>query len=216
MKNNKLKLVVAVIAVLPLLAWSNLAFAWEGTGTLCTGICPTTFDGTVIVPPTASPAAGPYTSAQSVILTTNDSLSIRYTTDGSTPTCSIGTVYSGAISVSSSQTITAISCYQDNHFSSVVPFAYIINISTTTNIPTTAGGGEGGNTTTTTTPTTTTTTTTPTTKIGDANRDNKIDKYDFALMMANWGKTGTNSCDFNNDGKVDKYDFALLMLNWNK
>jgi len=51
-------------------------------------------------------------------------------------------------------------------------------------------------------------------KKGDANGDNKVDKYDFALMMSNWDKTGTNPCDFNGDGKVDKYDFALLMLNW--
>ncbi|MFA6348358.1 MAG: dockerin type I domain-containing protein [Candidatus Paceibacterota bacterium] len=51
--------------------------------------------------------------------------------------------------------------------------------------------------------------------IGDINNDKKIDKYDFALMMANWGKTDTNVCDLNNDKKVDKYDFALLMSKWN-
>ena len=51
-------------------------------------------------------------------------------------------------------------------------------------------------------------------KSGDANGDSKVDKYDFSLMMANWGKTGTNACDFNSDGKVDKYDFALLMSKW--
>ena len=48
----------------------------------------------------------------------------------------------------------------------------------------------------------------------DLNGDNKVDKYDFSLMMANWGKIGSNNCDLNNDSKVDKYDFALLMLNW--
>ena len=51
-------------------------------------------------------------------------------------------------------------------------------------------------------------------KKGDINKDNKVDKYDFALMMANWGKKGVNDCDLNNDGVVDKYDFSLLMLNW--
>ncbi|MCX6789827.1 MAG: dockerin type I domain-containing protein [Candidatus Gribaldobacteria bacterium] len=55
---------------------------------------------------------------------------------------------------------------------------------------------------------------TSTTKIGDANGDNKVDKYDFSLMMANWGKTGSNACDLNNDSKVDKYDFSLLMTKW--
>lgn len=54
----------------------------------------------------------------------------------------------------------------------------------------------------------------PATKKGDANKDDKVDKYDFALIMANWGKTGTSDSDFNGDNKVDKYDFALLMSNW--
>jgi len=49
---------------------------------------------------------------------------------------------------------------------------------------------------------------------GDINGDNKVDKYDFALMMAAWGQTGSNGSDLNEDGKVDKYDFALLMLYW--
>ena len=55
----------------------------------------------------------------------------------------------------------------------------------------------------------------PTTIItGDINGDGKVDKYDFALMMANWGKIGANTSDLNNDGKVNKYDFAILMANW--
>jgi hypothetical protein len=50
---------------------------------------------------------------------------------------------------------------------------------------------------------------------GDINGDGKVDKYDFSLMMADWGKTGTNlRSDFNHDGKVDKYDFAILMAKW--
>lgn len=67
-----------------------------------------------------------------------------------------------------------------------------------------SGGGGGGG----------TTTITSTVKKGDANTDGKVDKYDFALMMSGWGKTGTSNSDFNSDGKVDKYDFALLMSNW--
>ncbi|PJA01759.1 hypothetical protein COX74_01020, partial [bacterium (Candidatus Gribaldobacteria) CG_4_10_14_0_2_um_filter_41_16] len=51
-------------------------------------------------------------------------------------------------------------------------------------------------------------------KKADINGDNKVDKYDFSLMMANWGKPGSNTCDLNNDNKVDKYDFALLMSKW--
>ena len=49
---------------------------------------------------------------------------------------------------------------------------------------------------------------------GDINGDSKVDKYDFALMMANWGKTGANTSDLNGNKKVDKYDFAILMANW--
>lgn len=74
------------------------------------------------------------------------------------------------------------------------------------------GGGGGGGATTTSTPQVAGVSIMK----GDANNDNKVDKYDFSLMMSNWGKTGTNVCDFNNDNKVDKYDFALLMLSWSK
>ena len=50
---------------------------------------------------------------------------------------------------------------------------------------------------------------------GDINDDGKVNKYDFALMMSEWGKTGLNiASDLNDDGKVDKYDFSLLMINW--
>ena len=50
---------------------------------------------------------------------------------------------------------------------------------------------------------------------GDVNDDGAVNKYDFALMMSDWGKTGLNiSSDLNNDGKVNKYDFSLLMVNW--
>ncbi|MCX6739361.1 MAG: dockerin type I domain-containing protein [Candidatus Parcubacteria bacterium] len=50
--------------------------------------------------------------------------------------------------------------------------------------------------------------------VGDMNNDAKVNKYDFALMMVNWGKTGTNVADLNNDAVVNKYDFALLMARW--
>ena len=51
---------------------------------------------------------------------------------------------------------------------------------------------------------------------GDFNSDKKVDELDLAMMMANWGTSGTSSFDLNNDKKVDKYDFALLILNWKK
>ena len=48
----------------------------------------------------------------------------------------------------------------------------------------------------------------------DINKDKKVDKYDFSMMMAAWGKTGSNTSDLNGDNKVNKYDFALLMSKW--
>ena len=70
--------------------------------------------GTTAVEPSASPAAGAYTSSQNVSLSASGSDSIRYTVDGTTPSCTSGTVYSSAITVNSNLTIKAISCYLDN------------------------------------------------------------------------------------------------------
>jgi hypothetical protein len=51
--------------------------------------------------------------------------------------------------------------------------------------------------------------------VGDINSDDKIDEYDFSLMMSQWGQMfGFLSADLNHDGKVDEYDFSLLMFNW--
>jgi len=323
-------------------------------------------------PPTASPSAGSYSLTQSVSLSSTGALSIHYATDGTSPTCATGSVYSVPISVNAPKTIKAISCYPNGIFSSVASFIYIINqIVTSSGLPSlldngtfalaqghptsstpslnvtqevtinvssnggtssillpgdtiitgangqsfdaaaltatdvsgsslsglgtgavvdgalqwgitnlglefstpitlsiyvgdsfngqtlnvqrslsgnsgwtsdgivppatcvvaagfcsfsatkasyyatyhivssgsgstggSGGGGGGGG-------------ATPTTyKTGDVNKDTKVDKYDFALLMANWGKTGTNNSDLNSDGKVDKYDFAILMANW--
>ncbi len=60
--------------------------------------------------PTASPVAGTYNSTQSVMLTSTNSTSIRYTLDGTVPTCSTGTTYASAVSISSTTTVAAIGC----------------------------------------------------------------------------------------------------------
>ncbi len=58
--------------------------------------------------PTFNPPQGTYSSAQSVTISdTDSSAAIYYTTDGSTPTLS-STKYTGPVSVSSSETLTAI------------------------------------------------------------------------------------------------------------
>ena len=148
--------------VTPVSASTTAASA--ATGSLCTGLnCPV--EGMVIAAPTASPAAGTHTSAQSVTLTATGSNSIRYTTDGTTPTCSTGTAYSSAISISSSATVKAIACYANSNASDVASFAYTISIPATTGNSNSGGGSGGGGwsvtPTTTATPTTTPTATTP-------------------------------------------------------
>jgi len=81
------------------------------------------------------------------------------------------------------------------------------NLDLTFNVPASGGGGGGGS----------YTLPAEVYATGDMNGDNIVNKFDFALMMSAWGKTGIGlAADLNDDGIVDKYDFALLMLNWGK
>ena len=80
-----------------------------------------------IASPTFSPGSGTYTSAQSVeINSTSLDASIRYTTDGSTPTATTGTPYTGPIAVTANVTLKAIA-YTANLIESPVNSAsYVI------------------------------------------------------------------------------------------
>jgi N-acetylneuraminic acid mutarotase len=78
--------------------------------------------------PVIAPAAGTYTSAQSVTITdATAGATIYYTTDGTMPTAS-STVYSGAITVSSSETVEAIALAGGFANSAVASAAYVVNI----------------------------------------------------------------------------------------
>lgn len=78
--------------------------------------------------PTFSPAAGTYTSVQSVTISDSTSgAAIYYTTNGSTPTAS-STLYSKAIPVSSTQTIQAIAMAPGFANSSVATATYTLNL----------------------------------------------------------------------------------------
>ena len=78
--------------------------------------------------PSFSPAAGTYTSAQTVtIADTASGATIYYTTNGVTPTTA-STAYTGAITVSATETIEAIATASGYAQSSVNSAAYTINM----------------------------------------------------------------------------------------
>ena len=218
MENNKLKISIFLALLISSFINGNMALASEITGILTANIdsnqVETEINGVVITSPIANPTAGVYTVTQSVSLTASGASSIHYTTDGTTPTCATGTVYSSNISVSSNMVIEAISCYPENNKSSVASYLYAINIPAITNNPGSNSGNRGN--------ISNQNTTIPSllslsVQKVYANKDNKIDVLDFVTLMANWGKTGSNNtADFNSDGKIDILDFVLLMANWTK
>lgn len=177
-------------------------YASEVTGTLSTGIS-TGVEGTVAQTPVASPVAGTYTSAQSVTLTATGADSILYTTNDSTPSCTVGTTYTNAIAVGSSLTIRAVGCYNGTA-SQVGTFAYGINIPPA---PSGGGGGGGGG--------GPLPASTPATGNGDLNSDGLVNLTDFNALIVAWGLTGPSlTADLNHDGVVDLSDFNLLIVNW--
>jgi len=86
--------------------------------------------------PTFTPAAGTYATAQNVTLaTTTTGATIKYTTDGSTPTAASPT-YSAPINVTASTTIKAIAIKSGLTNSAVATAAYTISaVPTAVNIP---------------------------------------------------------------------------------
>jgi hypothetical protein len=86
---------------------------------------------TQVATPAFSPAGGSYSSAQSVSITSATSgASVRYTTDGSTPSETAGTLYSGPVSISSTKTLKAIAYKTGMTDSTVASATYTIGSTT--------------------------------------------------------------------------------------
>jgi len=89
--------------------------------------------GGAVATPTFSPAPGTYTTAQTVaIATATSGATIRYTTDGSTPTASSPT-YTGPFSVASTKTIKAFAQKSGMTDSAVASGTYTVNTGGTWN-----------------------------------------------------------------------------------
>ena len=165
---------------------------------------------TLPTPPTipiSSLTSGTYTSTQNITLSTSDGADIYYTTDGTVPACNSSAHVTGAIAVSTSQTIKAIACDSFGQVSDIASFEYIINITT---VVVSGGGGGGGSSgggglliSHSSVPA----------LPGDINGDGKVDIFDLNIVFSHWGENYA-AADFNNDGVVDILDFNYIMANW--
>jgi hypothetical protein len=96
---------------------------------------------TQVAPPTFSPSGGTFTSAQSVSITTTTSgASIYYTTDGSTPSQTNGTLYSSPVPIGSSSTLQAIAYASGMTPSPVTSATYTISMTVSSIVNTSPAG----------------------------------------------------------------------------
>ena len=97
------------------------------------------FDNQYNIPcaaPVFSPAAGTYIDAATVTITTTTSgATIRYTTDGSTPGETAGTVYSSAVNLTSTSTLQAIAYLAGSPDSPITSGVYAIQCAAPTFTP---------------------------------------------------------------------------------
>lgn len=85
--------------------------------------------------PSFSVSSGSYPSPQKITISATAANSIRYTVNGTSPTCTSGTVYSSPLNLLSSATIRAIACYQEKN-SAVATATYTLTGSTSSSTTT--------------------------------------------------------------------------------
>jgi hypothetical protein len=113
------------VAANPLDNWAVFVDAGASGGVGSVTVC--NFSLGTVAAPVFNPAAGTYSSAQTVsISTTTSGASIRYTTNGTTPTSISGTVYSGPVSLSATTTLKAIAYASGFNDSNVTSGTYTI------------------------------------------------------------------------------------------
>lgn len=177
-----------------------------------------------VAPVILSPLSGPYQGGDTYTVTgtcdaTVDHLNFTYETmqESDGPVSKIGNNFSTDTPCAADGTFTQTFPSEFN----VYPFKFAVvqidkagNMSPASNIiiveapvvtpPSGGGGGGGGG----------GNPTVCTRVMGDINCDEKVDKYDFSLMMMVWGYKTKDNADLNTDLSIDKYDFSLLMTNW--
>jgi hypothetical protein len=97
---------------------------------------------TTVATPVFSPGGGSYTSAQSVTISDSTSgASIRYTINGSTPSETAGTIYSGPVNISSTETLKAIAYESGDSDSAVASTTYTIGMGGGSSLTGSSGDG---------------------------------------------------------------------------
>ncbi len=101
--------------------WDTYIKDDPGSGPACAG------GPSTVANPVFSPGGGTYTSAQAVSITSATSAALfRYTTDGSTPSETAGTAYSGPVSIGTTTTLKAIAYKSGSNDSAITSAIYTI------------------------------------------------------------------------------------------
>ena len=80
--------------------------------------------------PSADPLPGTFNSVQDITLSSDGAESIFFTIDGTIPNCNEenGEIYESSLSVSETETISAIACAEEGYGSPVASFVYVVEI----------------------------------------------------------------------------------------